>query len=401
MARGRARWKRYVDPKTYLTRAMVGLETVAPRVTGAIGYYSILRPPSRLERLEETSVASRVREPAYARAFETLSAANVDTPTGQLGHAGHADAVPGGVSLGPLRPLETRRLVATLPNVVVPGHTLLPADGATGRLLSAYAEGFVNWGHAYPAPVALRRVSLPGLAFAVPPVRNYFHLLVEHILPALDALLRHPDLHRGARVSAIVSDRLPTLAYFVEVMARLGVAIDIVRANPFTTFRPERYLFAKPVSATVEHLYAYRETVEALKGAIRGRGEAAAASERLYIPRTGTRIRQLGTEAALVARLAERGFAPFTASWGNIDRQVATFMGAREIVSVHGAALTNIAFAPDDAHVVELFPVNARKTTYLHMAALHGQAYSPVIGGPEDERQSFSAPVEAVLEALR
>jgi capsular polysaccharide biosynthesis protein len=290
-------------------------------------------------------------------------------------------------------------VIATLRDVVVPGHTLLPADATTGRLLSAYGSGHMNWGHAYPSPI-LRRVDLPGLAFAVAPVRNYFHLLVEHVLPALDALLRHPELRREP-MSVIVSDRLPTVRYFVELMAALGVAIRVVEANRFTAYRPEAYLFAKPVSATVEHFYAYAEAVALLKDAVRRRGDPPPVSERVYIPRTGTRIRQLGTEAALVARLAERGFAPFTATWSNIDRQVATFLAAREIVSVHGAALTNLVWAPADAHVVELFPVNARKTTYLHMASLHGQAYSPVIGGPEDERQSFAAPVEAVLEALR
>ncbi len=400
MARGRARWKRYVDPKTYLTRAMVGLETAAPGIAGALGYYSILRPPSRLERLAEISIASPAADPPYAAAYRTLTIANVDTPTGQLGHPGHADLAPGTPSLGPLRPLETRLFAGVVPDVVVPGHTLMPADGRTGRLLSAYMSGHVNWGLAYPQP-PLRTVRLPGLAWAVPPVRNYFHLLIEHILPALDALIRVPDLARGEPVSVIVSQRLPTVAYSVELMGALGIPVEIVRAKPFTAYRPERYLFAKPISATVEHFYAYTQTVAALREAAARRGDAPPPSERLYIPRTGTRIRRLETEGALMAALEARGFAPFAANWSNIDRQVATFLGAREIVSVHGAALTNIVWAGAEARVVEIFPVNARKTTYLHMAALHGQGYAPVIGGPEDETQSFSAPVESVLEALR
>ncbi len=399
MARGRARWKRALDLKTYLTRAMVGLETAAPALTSAIGYHSILRPPARFERVWEASVPSRVEAPAYREAFATLSQANVDTPTGMLGHPGHADAA-GGTSLGPLPRLETRRFVSWVPDVAVPGHALLPTDGRTGRLLAAYHEGFVNWGHAYPAPVRWRRVDLPGFAWAVPPVRNYFHLLIEHVLPVVDELIRNPDRYRGAPVSVIASGRLEIVGYFVELLAALGRPVEVVRADAFTTYRPERYLFAKPVSATVEHFYGTAETTEVLKDLVRRRG-AEPVPERLYVPRTGTRIRRLETEDALVAALQARGFGTFAASWSNVERQVATFMGAREIVSVHGAALTNLVWAGADARVVELFPVNARKTTYLHMASQHDQSYAAVIGGPEDERQNFSVPVEAVLEALR
>jgi hypothetical protein len=400
VARGRAQWKRFVDPKTYLTRAMVGLERAAPAVTGAIGYYSILEPPSRFESVREERVPSRLREAPYAEAFATLSTANVDTPTGQIGHPGHADAAPGGVSLGPLPALETRRFCAVLDDVLVPGHTLLPAHAATGRLLSAYGGGVMNWGHAYPAPVALRRVAVPGLAWAVAPVRNYFHLLIEHVLPAIDELVRRRDLYRGTPITVVASRHGAVLRSLLDLLAPLGLRVEILEASRFSTYRPERYLFAKPISATVEHFYGYAETVETLKDLIRRRDGAPSGPARLYIPRTGTRIRRLETEPALVEALAARGFETFTASWSNFDRQIATFMAAREIVSVHGAALTNIVWAGRDARTVEIFPVNARKTTYLHMASQHDQSYAAGIGGPEDERQNFSVPVEAVTGLL-
>ncbi|KAA2235231.1 glycosyltransferase family 61 protein [Salinarimonas soli] len=400
VARGRATWKRIIDPKTYLTRAMVGLESIAPAVTGALGYYSILQPPSRFEALTEERVPSPLLQPRYAAAFENLSKANVDTPTGQAGHAGHRQAGEGGSPLGPLQPLETRRVAAVLADVLVPGHTLLPVDGRTGRLLSIYGGGHVNWGRAYPAPASLRRAALPGFAWAVPSVHNYYHLLVEHILPVVDELIRHREQYRGVPVTVIGSERLPTVRFFLGLLADVGIQVDVVEANAFTTWCPERYLFCKPVSATVEHFYAYAEAVGILKEAIERRSGRVRPSRRIYIPRTGTRIRRLATEEALVEQLAARGFAAFGATWSNTAQQVEAFMGAREIVSVHGAALTNLIWASPEAQVVELFPENARKTTYLHMAAQHGQAYACVIGGPEDGRQDFGVPVERVLGTL-
>jgi hypothetical protein len=402
VARGRAKWKRIIDPKVYLTRALVGIETVAPALTGALGYYSILGEPSRVEMIREESVPSRLGEPPYASAFQTLSVANVDTPTGLIGHPGHVEDPRERASLGPLRPLEARRVTAIVSDALIPGHTLLPVDRRTGRLLSIYGDGHVNWGRAYPAPVALKRLALPGYAWAVPPVRNYYHLLIEHILPVVDELIRQPERYRSQPLTVVIDpERLPLVGYFLDLLADLGLRVDAVCANPFTTWLPERYLLCKPVSASVEHLYGYAETVALLKDVIRRRVGKLAPERRLYIPRTGTRIRRLTTEGALMEQLADRGYEPFKATWSNVAQQVEMFMSAREIVSVHGAALTNIVWSPTDAHVIELFPTDARKTTYLHMASQHAQSYSCVIGGPEDERQDFAVPVEAVLGAIR
>lgn len=397
MARGRAAWKRALDPKLYLTRAMLRLERSAPALTAAVGYHAILGPPSRFDWLSETRIPTRMTQSPYAEEYRSLSIANVDAPTWHLGHPGHT--AEGGVSrFGSLEPLEVRRLSSLVPGVIVPGHNLLPVDAKTGRLLAYYGTTEVNWGIAFPGFSRLKRVRLKGAAWAIPPVKNHFHLLVEHILPVVDMLLAERERLARNPLTVIAQRDLPLLEAVAKILKRLGIAIAFEEARPFATYAPEQYLFCKPVAASVEHFYAYPEAVGLLREAFPDRG--AALPSRLYVPRTGTRIRRLIGETDLIARLTERGFVSFTAHRDNPEEQIARFMAAREIVSVHGAALTNIVWAEPGARVVEIFPSNARKTTYLHMASLHDHAYSHVSGGSENERQDFSVDPAAVLNAL-
>ncbi|GEP10963.1 hypothetical protein MMMDOFMJ_2757 [Methylobacterium gnaphalii] len=398
MARGRAAWKRALDSKLYLTRAMLRLERSAPSLTSAIGYHAILGPPSRFDWLSESRVLTRMTQAPYAEEFHALSVANVDAPTWHLGHPGHS--LEGGAShFGPLQPLEVRRLASLVPDVIVPGHNLLPVDAATGRLLAFYGSTEVNWGIAYPGLSRLKRERLKGAAWAIPPVKNYFHLLVEHILPVVDMLLTERAGLAGSQVTVITQGNLPLLDAIATILKRLGIAIAFEKARPFVTYAPEQYLFCKPVAASVEHFYAYPDAVGVLREAFGGQASASLPS-RLYVPRTGTRIRRLIGEPELIAQLAEHGFSSFTAHRDNPEEQIARFMAAREIVSVHGAALTNIVWAAPGARVVEIFPSNARKTTYLHMASLHDHAYAHVSGGSENERQDFAVDPAAVLRVL-
>lgn len=377
---------------------MLRLEHAAPALTSAIGYHATEAAPSRFAWLSESGIRTPMTRASYAAAYETLRVSNVDAPTGKLGHPGHA--ADGGVSPhGPLRALETRRVAALVPGVIVPGHYLLPVDAATGHLLALYGGGHPKWGLVFPGGSRLSHVPVRGIAWAIPSVRNYFHLLIEHILPVVDALIREGDALRTRQVTVIAPRDLPLLRLIARLLNRIGITVDFLEARPFATYAPDLYLFCKPVSASVEHTYAYPEAVRALRE-ILSRETGAALPERLYIPRTGTRIRRLAREPELMARLTTRGSARFVARWDNPEAQIAHFMAAREIVSVHGAALTNLVWAAEGARVVEIFPVNARKTTYLHMAALHGHAYECVIGGPENERQDFAVDPSAVLRAL-
>ncbi len=62
-----------------------------------------------------------------------------------------------------------------------------------------------------------------------------------------------------------------------------------------------------------------------------------------------------------------------------VREQAAMFYHARQIVSVHGAGLTNLVFAQPGARVVEIFPPDLLEPIYFQIATLFGLHYEPVI----------------------
>src|SRR5262249_44059425 len=105
--------------------------------------------------------------------------------------------------------------------------------------------------------------------------------------------------------------------------------------------------------------------------------------------RGNVKMRRLLNEAELEEIAAARGFGRFEAVSGNHAEQVARFGNADVIVSVHGAGFTNLLFARPGAAVVELFPQNCVKSSYLWLSnRLHLHHY-PLLGTVGDYHQSF------------
>jgi capsular polysaccharide biosynthesis protein len=103
-------------------------------------------------------------------------------------------------------------------------------------------------------------------------------------------------------------------------------------------------------------------------GAIEPRGD------RLYLSRTGTRqVREDGKLRLLLARHGFRTLEP-----GDIPfrEQIGLFRGASAVVAPHGAALTNILFAPNDCRVLELFASRGGGNQYGVLATALGQDYT-------------------------
>jgi capsular polysaccharide biosynthesis protein len=118
------------------------------------------------------------------------------------------------------------------------------------------------------------------------------------------------------------------------------------------------------------------------------------------VTRRGTKLRQITNEAELVADLERRGFRTLQATWRNHPEQVEAFSRAAVVIGVHGAGLTNIVFAQPGTHVVEIFPADHRKTTYLHLSAEHDLVYQPFFGSPQGANQAFSVDTKAFFAAL-
>jgi capsular polysaccharide biosynthesis protein len=107
---------------------------------------------------------------------------------------------------------------------------------------------------------------------------------------------------------------------------------------------------------------------------------SVAPSKRYYIERGAVRRRPFAGEAAVAEFLRGYGFEAVGMAGRAVVEQAALFASAKAIVAPHGAALTNLIFAPQGTKVIEIFPPNYREASYFTAASHGGLDYYYLIG---------------------
>jgi len=98
--------------------------------------------------------------------------------------------------------------------------------------------------------------------------------------------------------------------------------------------------------------------------------------EKIYLSRHGVGARQLVNEAELAAALAARGFVSVQPGTLSVAEQARRLGAARCVVAPHGAALSNLVFAPPGALLLELFHPRHKNRCYVNLAAACGHRYA-------------------------
>lgn len=102
---------------------------------------------------------------------------------------------------------------------------------------------------------------------------------------------------------------------------------------------------------------------------------------RLYLSRRGERRRRVANEEDVWALLEPLGFELIEPGRLTLDAQIELFASAGVVVSPHGGALTNIAFARG-ATVIELFEPGYLNVCYYVLAQRSGHEYWYLVGAP-------------------
>jgi capsular polysaccharide biosynthesis protein len=123
-------------------------------------------------------------------------------------------------------------------------------------------------------------------------------------------------------------------------------------------------------------------------------------AHRLSVSRRDAWRRRILNEDVLDGLLAERGFRTVTATGLGIREQALLFSGAAAVIAPHGAALTNLAFAPEGCRVMELFPDNHHCGHYERLAGLCGLPYSARTGPATNRDGDFTVDPDALRTAL-
>ncbi len=126
--------------------------------------------------------------------------------------------------------------------------------------------------------------------------------------------------------------------------------------------------------------------------------------EKIYL-RRGMGRRRLANESELESALKGRGFVPIQTDELTVAEQLRLLSSARCVVAPHGAALTNMIFAPPGATVLELFHPQHKNRCYINLAAACGHRYASLDGTSlnhaDDQRLEYAVDVPDVLKLIQ
>lgn len=131
--------------------------------------------------------------------------------------------------------------------------------------------------------------------------------------------------------------------------------------------------------------------------------EKGSGAEKVYLRRGGGR-RRLTNEAELEAALKERGFIAAQPAQMSVTEQARLLSSARCIVAPHGAALTNVVFAPPGALFVDLFHPQHTNSALANLAQACGHTYASLAGQAAnhagDKQLDYTIDVPVVLRMI-
>jgi capsular polysaccharide biosynthesis protein len=131
---------------------------------------------------------------------------------------------------------------------------------------------------------------------------------------------------------------------------------------------------------------------------------SATGPEKIFLSRRDGGGRQLVNEAELEMALRNRGFVAIQPARMSVAEQARMLGSARCVVAPHGAALSNLVFAPPGALLLELFHPQHKNRCYANLAAACQHRYASLDGEivepANPEKLEYKVAVAAVLQAI-
>lgn len=203
---------------------------------------------------------------------------------------------------------------------------------------------------------------------------NYFHFVTD-VIPRWGTF---QETMPGCRPDAIY---VPHQArYQRELLDLLGLTdIPLIQSDKDTAVRATR--LAVPWISNVGEV-GPPSTVAWLRSALPAK-EVADRPSRIYVTRgTQKNTRRFVREAELVAALEKRDFSVVDPGSLSVQDQIDHFAAANVIVGPHGAAMTNLIFAPEGARVLELFgPRYVKASFWTLTSSIPGVEHRYLVGG--------------------
>lgn len=289
---------------------------------------------------------------------------------------------------------------AILENMVIHGHIKVPIDAVTGEATSFYfPRNRLDWGDVYPLPVR-RTDHIDGDVIFVPRLTNIFHLLVEHVVPAIAAAIRYQSQIQK-KLTIVSQVDFPVLRLFTDFLTNLGYDAQLRLIGPLDQIAVDRLLMSRATAQDADFNYAYAEEMKIMGAFLDQKIKDVSVPDFVYIERSQTPRRKILNQGELIAQLKSNRIQNIRFSFDNFLTQIAVFRKSKLIISAHGAALTNLAFAKPEQALIEIFSEDLRPKCYINMASQHDVNYYALIGSKQSGNENFSIPIERVLSLVQ
>ncbi|RZI91886.1 MAG: glycosyltransferase family 61 protein [Microbacterium sp.] len=283
----------------------------------------------------------------------------------------------------------------------VPDGTVVGDTGAIisrGSLLDVETSPYFGTASWREHPLFLRgrlppvtRVTGDVLVLATRGSANYYHFLTD-VLPRIgDYLERVPGA--DPEVTLLVPQDRAWQRTLLEI-AGYG-HLPTIADGPGTAVRADR-LFAPSIPNLVE--VAPGPVVSWIRDHLRPSVDADPAPRRLYVTRgTAPNTRRVVREDELREGLLARGFEVVEPGSLSPQEQIDTFSAAEMVVGPHGAALTNLLFAPAGVTVLELFTASYVNQCYWSISCEIPEAHYEYLVDGDVTRHGPGSAMNAIL----
>jgi capsular polysaccharide biosynthesis protein len=267
---------------------------------------------------------------------------------------------------------------------------------------STYLFGKYSWlGLFSPPRPILPLPEAPILVCGNKPWRNYSHWLFQCLPPVLLAS------------QAGVAD-FHALVPPLDSVKRQFLALAGLDASRYTelpiemTALTNQGIYTNLTSGDFP-LFPHPAIIEAFEALAAQAPRSVFAGRRVFLSRAGAVKRRMVNEAELGAKLEAMGYAVVEPGTLSAVEQIALFRDAAVIVGQHGAAMTNLLFAPrgeDGPIVVELHQENYVAYAFVRICQVKRLRYTAIFsrmvdpGGDGRHESNWEADIPLILETL-
>jgi hypothetical protein len=279
----------------------------------------------------------------------------------------------------------------------IDGHIKAPIRKSDLKILSLTHLSRLRWGDAFPQPVFFTH-HLDGNIIFIPNIENYYHILVDHLLPALTRFIMGDEKLDG-KIYFVTQRHLPILEFFISFLKSINIEAQQFKVRPFHRVTGNSLIVGRMAPRDSGCYYAYSNLIELFDNFIEENIKNIEVPKFVYIERTNTPRRRILNQIEIDNILQHKNFEKVHFNFQNYLYQIAVFRKARVIISVHGASLANLIWSKS-SKVIEIFPQNLRPKNYLNIAAQQGLDYQALLGSPMQGREDFFLDTKDLIGAI-